>query len=116
MTLVNYKVRTVLVLVALSFSQTLFGQTDSSIFVSAKWETSKISRGVRWKRYHFKSNLFNSNQYINILEVDNKSKTFAFGNDRKLLKPTSEFANESKRSPRLTQLSSTSKTADLSIF
>jgi exopolysaccharide biosynthesis protein len=71
-------------------------QTDSLVFVSAKWEFSKISKGVIWKRYHFKNNLFNSNQYINILEVRNKKGTFDFGYDKKLLKMTSEFGKETK--------------------
>jgi exopolysaccharide biosynthesis protein len=69
-------------------------QADSLVFVSAQWESSKISKDVIWKRYHFKNNLFNSNQYINILEVQNKKRTFDFGYDKKLLKLTSEFGKE----------------------
>ncbi|HEU5291427.1 MAG TPA: phosphodiester glycosidase family protein, partial [Cyclobacteriaceae bacterium] len=67
-------------------------QSDSLTVVSAKWETKKIVKGVSWKSYLFKGNLFGSNQSINILEVRRNSKvTFAFGYDAKELKLTSDF-------------------------
>jgi exopolysaccharide biosynthesis protein len=86
--------RTGLVIFILSITR-CYSQSDSIVFVTAKWETTRIAKGVNWKRYHFKSNLFNSNQYINILEVRNKPGMFAFGYDKKLLKLTSEFGKES---------------------
>lgn len=75
---------------------TAFAQSDSLTFVTTKWETEKIARGLLWKRYLFKGNLFGSNQSINILEVRRNSKiNFAFGYDSKELKLTSAFGKAS---------------------
>lgn len=69
-----------------------FSQPDSVALVSANWETQKIARGVIWKSYLFKGDLFGSNQSINILEVKGSKKIiFAIGYDPKELKLTSDF-------------------------
>ncbi len=47
------------------------GQQDSLHFVRQKWETKEIKKGIIWKKAHF-SNLFNSQQQINIVEIDLK--------------------------------------------
>jgi exopolysaccharide biosynthesis protein len=87
--------RTALVFLLLTFVLNLvFAQSDSVTFVTASWEKQKIANGVIWKKYLFKGSLFNSNQSINILEVRNKRKTFAFGFDKKILKLTSDFGRE----------------------
>ncbi|MCA5005035.1 phosphodiester glycosidase family protein [Sphingobacterium bovistauri] len=46
-------------------------EKDSIAFVQQQWQTNKIARGVLWKSAKT-SNLFNSNQIINILEIDLK--------------------------------------------
>ena len=71
-------------------------QTDSIVFVNAKWETKKMGPGVKWKHYWFKNNLFNSNQNINILEINPRRKVkMALGYETKTLKPVADFAAES---------------------
>jgi exopolysaccharide biosynthesis protein len=67
-------------------------QNDSLTFVKAKWETKKIAGGVLLKHYWFKNNLFKANQNINILEIDPHKVTIAIGYEKKVLKPTSDFA------------------------
>ena len=67
-------------------------QSDSLTFVTAKWETEKIDKGVALKKYLFKGDLFSSNQSINIVEVKKSKKIiFAFGFETKELKLTSDF-------------------------
>jgi len=81
-----------LILVTVSYS---VAQSDSSVFVSARWNTQKIARGVRWKHYSFKG-LFGANQYINILEIKNGAKDLDLGYERQVLKLTSDFGKEAK--------------------
>lgn len=81
-----------LVLVTAAYS---VAQSDSSVFVNAKWNTVKIARGVRWKHYSF-NDLFGANQHINILEVKNGGKDFDLGYERQVLKLTSDFGKEAK--------------------
>ena len=72
-------------------------QSDSLTVVNAKWETEKIAKGLVWKKYLFKGDLFGSNQSINILEVSSKSKIiFAFGFEAKELKLTSDFGKAAR--------------------
>lgn len=67
-------------------------QSDSLTLVTAPWQTQKIVRGIVWKQYLFRGNLFGSNQNINILEVRKRKRiSFAIGYDSKALKLTSEF-------------------------
>jgi exopolysaccharide biosynthesis protein len=71
-------------------------QTDSAVFVNAKWETKKIKGGLVWKHYQFKGNsLFKSNQNINILEIKPSRKLkLALGYSAKKLKTVNDFAKE----------------------
>jgi len=74
------------------FTTTLFSQDDSSVFVSAQWETQTIAPGVTWKHYHFNKNLFKANENINILDIRlSKKAAIALACEAKTLKPVSEF-------------------------
>lgn len=78
--------------ILLVYTTALFSQTDSIAFTTAQWETQTIAPGITWKHYHFKKNLFNANQNINILEIKVKKKTaIALACEAKTLKPVSEF-------------------------
>lgn len=69
-----------------------FAQDDSLTFINAQWETQSVAPGITWKHYHFDKNLFNSNQNINILDIQLKGKrSIAFACEAKILKPVSEF-------------------------
>jgi len=79
-------------LISTLLSITVSAQSDSLALVTAKWETEKIAKGVIWKKYLFKGDLFNSNQSINILEIKKgKRIVFAFGFETVALKLTSDF-------------------------
>jgi exopolysaccharide biosynthesis protein len=70
----------------------LFAQQDSTVFTTVQWETQTISPGIVWKHHHFKKDLFNANQNINILEIKLKKKTaIALACEAKIVKPVSEF-------------------------
>jgi exopolysaccharide biosynthesis protein len=70
-------------------------QKDSLTVVSTKWDQQKICKGVVWKHYLFKGNLFNSNQSVNILEITKPKKIhFKIGYEIKDLKITSEFGKQ----------------------
>jgi exopolysaccharide biosynthesis protein len=73
----------------------LFAQ-DSLTVVEAKWITKRIAPGIKLKQHWFTNNsLFNSNQYINILEIKPKRKTqLDLGFEAKEKKRTSEFGKE----------------------
>lgn len=84
-----------LLFIAILITLTASAQSDSLTFVTTKWDTEKIAKGVWWKKYLFKENLFGSSQSINILEIKKNNKiTFAFGYDPKELKLTSDFGKE----------------------
>lgn len=84
-----------LLFIAILISVTASAQSDSLTFVTTKWDTQKITRGVWWKKYLFKENLFGSNQSVNILEIKKNNKIrFAFGYDPTELKLTSDFGKE----------------------
>ncbi|OQP65652.1 phosphodiester glycosidase family protein [Niastella populi] len=70
-----------------------FSQQDSLVFTSAQWETKDVAPGIVWKHYHFKKDLFNSNQNVNIIEIKLKKKkrAIALACEAKTLKPVSEF-------------------------
>lgn len=71
------------------------GQPQDSIsFVTAKWSTTKVANGIEWKSIHFDSNLFKSNQSINILSIKKRKPVFKIGFEKKELKITSQFAKE----------------------
>ena len=72
-----------------------FAQTDSLVLVSTRWQTHKIAKGIVWKQFLFKGNLFNSNQSINILEIEKSKRIdYTIGYDTQVLKHTSEFGKE----------------------
>lgn len=84
-----------IVLFASLFILNASAQNDSATFVNAKWETKKIVGGLVWKHYQFKSNLFKSNQNINILEINPRRKVkLALGYSTKKLKTVSDFGKE----------------------
>jgi exopolysaccharide biosynthesis protein len=88
--------QSLLVFVLFIYTSALFSQNDSTVFVTAQWETQNITRGIVWKHAHFNKNLFNSNQNINILEIKLKKKraialAIALACEAKTLKPVSEY-------------------------
>lgn len=69
---------------------------DSVTIVNTKWNTVKIAKGITLKQAHFTGNLFESNQFISILEISpvkegKKTPAFLFVADKPLTK-TSELA------------------------
>ncbi|HXI00861.1 MAG TPA: phosphodiester glycosidase family protein [Sphingobacteriaceae bacterium] len=86
----NYKI--FLVIPLLSIVSSGFSQTDSIAVINAKWQTQKISRGIKLKKHCFNTTLFNSNQNITILEVKaGRKNKIDLGYEQQKLKPTSEF-------------------------
>lgn len=76
----------------LFISLSAFSQTDSLTFVKAKWETQRITSGVKLKQHQF-NQLFWGSKYVNILEIKNKKKLkFSFDYEPKDLVLTSDFA------------------------
>jgi len=77
------------------FSLGLFAQTDSLAVVSAKWNKEKINPGVFLKTFWFQNTLFNSNQFVSVLEIKQKKKLeFDLGYDAKKLITTSDFGKQ----------------------
>jgi exopolysaccharide biosynthesis protein len=88
---------TLLIIFSLLSHPIIFAQNDSLTFMSANWKTKKIAKGIFFKQFSFKNNLFGSNQTISILEIKpNKKKHFAIEYDSKELKTTSEFGRQAK--------------------
>jgi exopolysaccharide biosynthesis protein len=76
----------------LFISLSAFSQTDSLTFVKAKWETQRITSGVKLKQHQF-SQLFWGSKYVNILEIKNKKKLkFSFDYEPHELILPSDFA------------------------
>lgn len=71
-------------------------EADSIAFVNAMWETDSLD-GFIFRHYHFQQRqVFNSNQYICVIEIPRGSKShLAFVSDT-LLTRVSEFADRSK--------------------
>lgn len=61
----------------LAFTQTS-NEKDSLAFVQQQWQTKKIAKGILWKSAST-STFFNSNQIINILEIDLKKNQKKLG-------------------------------------
>jgi exopolysaccharide biosynthesis protein len=73
----------------------LYAQTDSIAVVNAKWDKEKIGEGVTLKTFWFQNSLFNSNQFVSVLEVKKKKKyEFDLGYDPKKLITTSDFGEQ----------------------
>lgn len=68
---------------------------DSISITQVKWNKQKVEKGVVWKQAHF-DDLYQSQQEINILEVDLRKKNINidFAGLASGLKITSEFVNE----------------------
>ena len=84
-------------LALVSFSA--FAQNDSLTFVNAKWNVKKIAKGITLKEFHFTgdSKIFESNQYVSIIEIDTKKAKgrFALASNKGYITPTSKFAKDS---------------------
>ena len=73
----------------------LFAQSDSLAVVNAEWKKEKISPGVILKTCWFQNTLFNSNQFISVLEIKQKKKfEFDIGYETKKLITTSDFGKQ----------------------
>lgn len=83
--------------IALAFGAA--AQNDSLTFVNAKWNVKEIGKGITLKEFHFTgdSRIFDSNQYISIIEVDTKKAKgrFALASNLGYITPTSKFAKDS---------------------
>lgn len=77
------------------FSLGLFAQTDSLTVVNAQWKKEKINSGVILKTFWFQNTLFNSNQFVSVLEIKQKKRLeFDLGYDAKKLITTSDFGKK----------------------
>lgn len=84
-------------LLPLLFLSTAFAyaQSDSATLVNAKWSEREIAKGVVYKSVHFNNKeLFKSNQYISIIEVENNSGARLEIFPSPVLKETSKMAEE----------------------
>ena len=73
----------------------LFAQSDSLAVVNAGWKKEKINPGVILKTFWFQNTLFNSNQFVSILEIKQRKKLeFDLGYDPKKLITTSDFGKQ----------------------
>ncbi len=73
--------------------------SDSLKFVNAPWSVKVLAKGIVLKQFHFTGDnkIFDSHQYISILEINSKKAKggFAFANDPGKITPTSKFAKDS---------------------
>ena len=70
-----------LALIYMCFSMPLMAQTaaDKQIILNAKWEKTKVRRGLMWQHFHFsEKQLFQSNQNIHYLKIKNKRCRWQF--------------------------------------
>lgn len=74
-------------------------QNDSLTFVNAQWKVKKVGNGITLKEYHFTGDqkIFDSNQYVSIVEIDAKKAKgrFALASNLGYITPTSKFAKDS---------------------
>ena len=72
---------------------------DSLTFVKAPWKVQKIDKGITLKEYHFTgdSKIFDSDQYVAIVEIDQKKAKgrFALADNPGKITRTSRFATDS---------------------
>ena len=82
-------------------SLTSFAQqaSDSLTFVNAQWVVTPLDKGIILKQFHFTgaNKIFDSHQYISIIEIHGKKAKgrFALANDEGKITPTSKFAKDS---------------------
>jgi exopolysaccharide biosynthesis protein len=83
------------ILFSIFISIGLYAQSDSIAVVNAKWHKEKIGEGVTLKTFWFQNSLFNSNQFVSVLEVKKKKKyEFDLGYEPKKLITTSDFGEQ----------------------
>ncbi len=93
--------RFLLVALALCVSVAAFAQqaSDSLTFVNAAWNVKQVAKGITLKQFHFTgdSKIFDSHQYVSIIEIDTKKAkgAFTFANDEGKITQTSKFAKDS---------------------
>jgi len=72
-----------------------YSQNDSIILVNAKWDVKEVAKGVVYKWVHFNNQeIFNSNQFISIVEIAPDSGTRLEIFPSPVLKETSKIAEE----------------------
>ena len=83
----------------LLLSVAAFAQSDSLTFTNANWKVKNIDKGITLKEFHFTgdSKIFDSNQYISIVEINTKKAKgrFALASNLGYITPTSKFAKDS---------------------
>lgn len=77
--------------VALLAGISLYAQNDSTAFFSGKWSEEKVSDGITLRQCSFDGNLFNSAQYISVLEISGRKVDIVEAPAESLVK-TSQFA------------------------
>lgn len=92
--------RTSFLLIGLCISIISLAQSkDSLTFVNANWEVTQIAKGITLKQFHFtgENQIFESSQYVSIIEIDTKKAKgrFALANDPGKITQTSKFAKDS---------------------
>lgn len=84
---------------SLLLSVAAFAQNDSLTFANANWKVKNVDKGITLKEFHFTgdSKIFDSNQYISIIEIDSKKAKgrFALASNLGYITPTSKFAKDS---------------------
>ena len=84
---------------AVAFAFGAAAQNDSLTFVNAEWSVKELGKGITLKEYHFTgdSKIFDSNQYVSIIEIDTKKAKgrFALASNLGYITPTSKFAKDS---------------------
>ncbi len=97
--MIRKSILTVLLGVAFSFAALAQQAGDSLAFANADWSVKELAKGITLKQYHFTGShrLFDSHQYISIIEIDGKKAKgrFAFADDPGKITPTSKFAKDS---------------------
>lgn len=84
-----------LLLLTSTVIQVCLAQQDSLLFVHAKWESRKVSRGIKLRHCWFNQSLFGSSQNISILEIKlNRKNRIDVEADSTKLKTTSTFGEE----------------------
>ena len=85
-----------LLLFLIGVGRTLYSQQkDSILFIEAKWETTRLDNGIVLRQAHFTdSSLFESNQYISILEMPNRGELSFHVVADTILRPTTIMAAE----------------------
>ena len=93
------KQKLILLAAAFMLSVAAYAQNDSLTFVNAQWKTKEVAKGITLKEFHFTgdSKIFDSNQYISVVEIDSKKTKgrFALASNLGYITPTSKFAKDS---------------------